>query len=106
MKNESGFATLIAILMMLMISMTIMSVTNLAARQSQIYSYSRQELKLQNAAESAFNEVVAHLTYNDEYYGAYSSNFKSFDLSVDNVNIKIFLRRREKIIEIHISMLF
>ena len=99
-NNENGFASLAAIFMMSIIALTIMSMTNIAARQSEIFYIDRQELKLQNAAESAFYEVTAQLENNFEYYGTLGSgDVKAINFNINDVPVEVLLRKHDKTVE-------
>ncbi|MBR1729318.1 MAG: hypothetical protein IJ728_07330 [Selenomonadaceae bacterium] len=56
--NERGIISLTALCMMFVISIAILTVTKIAERQADIVSLYRFENKLQNIAESSFNETI------------------------------------------------
>ena len=69
MINEKGIVSLTALCMMLIISLMIAGVANVAARQADITRYFKFENQLQNVAESAFNETVVKLLKDSTYGG-------------------------------------
>ena len=98
-NNERGFASLAAVFIMLIISLTIMSMTNIAARQGEIFNIDRQEVVLQNAAESAFYEVTAHLENDFEYYGTFensSTYVKAVNLTINNIPVEVLMKKYDK----------
>ena len=62
--------------MMVILSISIATVKNIAARQADIVRYYRIENDLQAAAENGFNEVVANLSKNAKYYDPLDNNTK------------------------------
>ena len=66
--NERGIISLTALCMMLVLSLSIAGVANMAARQADMVRYSRLENQLQNLAESYFNMKLAEISGNFAEY--------------------------------------
>ena len=94
MMNERGFISLTAIFMMFLLSITIVGVLNMAMNQADITRYYKVETKLQNAAESVFNEFVYNLSINDKYYGEaiYDGWVHNFNSSANDIPVKVYIK--------------
>ena len=92
--NERGIISLTALCMMLILSIAIATVRNIAARQADIVKYYRLENELQSAAESYFNEVVANLSQNAKCYEDNPPSLRSFPIKSfdEQANVTIYLR--------------
>ena len=66
--NEKGIISLTALCMMLILSLMIAGVSNIAARQADITRYFKIETELQNLADSYFNMMLADISGNFENY--------------------------------------
>ena len=69
MHNEQGIISLAALCIMLIVSLMIAGVSNIAARQADITRYYRVENQLHCAADSVFIETVAKLSQDSTYDG-------------------------------------
>ena len=67
--NEKGIISLTALCIMLIISLMIAGMSNIAARQADITRYYKLENQLQCASESAFNKIIAELSKDSTYGG-------------------------------------
>ena len=68
MMNEKGIISLTALCIMLIISLMIAGVSNIAARQADITRYYKIENELQILADSYFNMMLADISGNFEKY--------------------------------------
>ena len=66
--NEKGIISLTALCIMLIISLMIAGVSNIAARQADITRYYKVEIELQNLADSYFNKKLADIAGDFERY--------------------------------------
>lgn len=66
--NERGIISLTALCIMLILSLSIAGMSNIAARQADITRYFKVETELQNLADSYFNMKVADISSNFENY--------------------------------------
>ena len=114
MMNEKGIISLTAICIMLIVSLMIAGMSNIAARQADITRYYKLENHLQCAADSAFNETVAKLSKDSTYggklltdenieskydfpskYPNYTDNLKMNDITVNICIRKIHLKTEQ-----------
>ena len=72
--NEKGIISLAALCMLLVISLIIAGMSNIAARQADITRYYKIETQLQCAADSAFNKTIAKLLQDSTYDGNLSKD--------------------------------
>ena len=105
--NERGIISLTALCMMFMISIAILTVTKIAERQADIVSLYRFENKLQNLAESSFNETIYNfenglLSYDEDFIiePAYENRIRVDSKIIDDrtVQITTYVKKSGKIL--------
>ena len=94
--NEKGIVSLTALCIMLIISLMVAGVSNIAARQADITRYYKIETQLQNLAESHFNMMLADISGNFEKYKK-----MDFDTSPKVYSAKIY--DQEAIVTIYMN---
>ena len=98
--NERGIiSSTTALFVMLILTISIATVKNIAARQADIVRYYRIENELQAAAESHFNEFVANLSKDSAYYGKLDikGQLKEHKVTLkssnEQANVTVYLKR-------------
>ena len=102
MINERGFISLTALFVMIMLAITVRGVTDIARNQADITRFYKLETRMQNAAESAFNQSVSEIINNESFNGQALSfdlsldSYVSRSLTVDGINVTVYLKTKKR----------
>ena len=98
--GEKGIISLTALCIMLILSLMIVGVSNIAARQADITRYYKIENRLQNLADSYFNMTIANMSRDFERY-----KYMNFDKisEVHSATIKYEQEELEAIVTVYVS---